>query len=256
MKKRFLRNVSIIFIFMFVATIFLVIVQILFKMPAPYGWLEAEWSAGDFITFFGTIVLGAVACMQTREANKMSQKLMQIEENRDRLEISPFVIVTKWEMYDLNKSDLYHNDGKIRIGIDNSSGNDDQGMLGFSLQFQNTTRSFVTVEFRNGQSTENTKWAMGGMLQSKSNRKLLLKDGESGEIIFYASKKFIMDLEGEKCELKFILENRFAQRYEEKFNVIITHIGNNDTGICCNCFVQDYEITKCGVKEKQEIKKN
>ena len=54
--------------------------------------------------------------MQTREANKMSQKLMQIEENRDRLEISPFVIVTKWEMYNLNKNDLERNDGKIRIG--------------------------------------------------------------------------------------------------------------------------------------------
>lgn len=250
MKKGFRKNIYMIIISIFVAIIFLMIVQMLFKIPAPCDWLEAEWSAGDFITFCGTIVLGIVTCMQTREANKMSQKLMQIEENRDRLETSPFVIVTKWKIYDLNECDLQNSDEKMKIEIENSSANDGQEMLGFSLEFQNTTRSFVTVQLKNGQSGKNTKWNNDGKLKQNRNRKLLLKEGERNEIIFCASKKLIMDLEGKTCELKFILENRFAQRYEEKFNVIIIHIGENDTGICCDCSVQDYEIKKCNLEEK------
>lgn len=253
MRKKFFKDISVIIMFIVAAIIFLMIVQILFKIPAPYDWLEAEWSAGDFVTFCGTIVLGAVACMQTQKANKMSQKLMQIEENRDRLEISPFAMVIKWKMFKLNKDDLYQDDGKIRVGIDNFRENHNEEMIAISLQFQNTTRSFITVQFRNGETSENEKWAHNGINQS--NRKLLLKDGESEEIIFYASEKFIMNLKGKTCQLKFILENRFAERYEEKFNIIFTQIIQNQSNIYCDCFLQNYEIIKCNSEEKEETKK-
>lgn len=50
------------------------------------------------------------------------------------------------------------------------------------------------------------------------------------------------DLESKRCELEFILENRFAQRYKEKFILIITHIS---TSMSCDCRIQEYEVERC-----------
>ncbi len=62
--------------------IFLFGVQILFSIPAPCKWLEAVWEAGDFISFVGTISLGLVTVYQTKKANEMNFRLLQIEEKR------------------------------------------------------------------------------------------------------------------------------------------------------------------------------
>ena len=42
---------------------------------------------------------------------------MEIEKNRDRLEICPFVMVTKWKMYKLRKENILYNHSKIYIEI-------------------------------------------------------------------------------------------------------------------------------------------
>lgn len=67
--------------------IFLLVVQILFSVPAPNKWLEAAWGAGDFISFVGTVSLGLVAVYQTKKANEISFRLLQIEEERRRPQI-------------------------------------------------------------------------------------------------------------------------------------------------------------------------
>ncbi len=67
--------------------IFLFGVQILFSIPAPCKWLDAVWGAGDFISFVGTISLGLVAVYQTKKANEISSRLLQIEEERRRPQI-------------------------------------------------------------------------------------------------------------------------------------------------------------------------
>lgn len=45
------------------------------------------WGAGDFISFVGTISLGLVAVYQTKKANEISSRLLQIEEERRRPQI-------------------------------------------------------------------------------------------------------------------------------------------------------------------------
>lgn len=75
------------FLWICIIAIFLVGVQILFSIPAPRKWLEAVWDAGDFISFVGTIFLGIVAVYQTRKANEISFRLLQIEEERRRPQI-------------------------------------------------------------------------------------------------------------------------------------------------------------------------
>ena len=70
-----------------IIVIFLIGVQVLFSIPAPCKWLEAVWGAGDFISFIGTISLGLVAIYQTKNANEISYRLLQIEEDRRRPQI-------------------------------------------------------------------------------------------------------------------------------------------------------------------------
>lgn len=70
-----------------IIVIFLIGVQVLFSIPAPCKWLEAVWGAGDFISFIGTISLGLVAIYQTKNANEISFRLLQIEEDRRRPQI-------------------------------------------------------------------------------------------------------------------------------------------------------------------------
>lgn len=97
---------------------FLLIVHILFSIPAPCKWLEAVWEAGDFISFVGTMVLGCVAYHQAEQANKMSEKLMDIENNRYKLDIRPFVMLTGWKAYELEIKKLIFNPDKLYIKID------------------------------------------------------------------------------------------------------------------------------------------
>lgn len=114
MKNKFLSNP------LFILAIeigILIIAQILFKIPAPCKWLEAVWSAGDFITFCGTVGLGVVTCTQTQKANEMSQRLMEIEENRDRLEVSPFFMVTKLRMDYMTTTQNMSDEKRILIEI-------------------------------------------------------------------------------------------------------------------------------------------
>ena len=70
-----------------ITILFLIVVQILFSIPAPCKWLDAVWEAGDFISFAGTIVLGLVSVYQTKKANDISIKLLEIEEERSRPQI-------------------------------------------------------------------------------------------------------------------------------------------------------------------------
>ena len=96
------------------SAMFLAFVQVLFTIEAPNKWLEAKWDAGDLISFAGTIVLGFIAISQTQYANKMNQKLleMQYNEYRPLLEITGMVGITKHQLTpaeeDFDKSIALH----------------------------------------------------------------------------------------------------------------------------------------------------
>ncbi len=73
------------------------IIHILFKIKTNFYWLQAEWKAGDILSywgdvlsFIGTVVLGYIAISQTEQANKLSAELLGIEKNKlkPRLDVS------------------------------------------------------------------------------------------------------------------------------------------------------------------------
>lgn len=74
-------------LWIFIIIIFLIGVQIVFSIPAPCKWLAAVWDAGDFISFVGTMALGLIAVYQTKNANELSYRMLQVEEEKRRPQI-------------------------------------------------------------------------------------------------------------------------------------------------------------------------
>lgn len=67
----------------------LIIIHIVFKFHTDCFWLKAEWSAGeilgylgDVMSFVGTVTLGYVAIKQTEQSNSLSNRMVQLEEDR------------------------------------------------------------------------------------------------------------------------------------------------------------------------------
>lgn len=195
--------------------IFLLIVQILFSIPAPCKWLEAVWGAGDFISFVGTIFLGYITISQTERANKMAEKMMEIENDRYKMEIRPFFLVEDWKAYELSAAQIY-NPAKLYICIDSYDGK--SPAIGVGLHLQNTTSSYISVEFSNASSSKG-KWR--NSLSNQPNRKLRLNAGTADEIVFYACEDFMNSQQGSAVNMSFILENRFGERYQESFDLYI-----------------------------------
>lgn len=238
-----MKNAEKWWIWLIASIIFLIVVQILFSIPAPYKWLEAVWEAGNLITFVGTIALGYVAVSQTQRANRMSERLMDIENNRYMLAIRPFIMVTEWKAYDISVGKLLFNPDILYIQI--GSYNDGEPSLGIGLQLQNTTDSYVSAEYLRGHS-DKVKWSNSATNQP--NRKLRLLAGDSQEIVFYANQEYMKSLVDKIITVEFILENRFAERYKESFCLRITVLSNeyihNDGEWYCDAAVQDFKIGK------------
>lgn len=75
------------------AVIFLpiIIIHLLFKIHSHCYWIEAEWSAGDVLGYFGdvlsfvgTVVLGYVAITQTEKAHQLNTELLHLEKNKNK----------------------------------------------------------------------------------------------------------------------------------------------------------------------------
>ena len=76
--------------------------HVLFKWKSGEYWIEAEWSSGDVLGYFGnvlsfigTIGLGYVAISQTEKANKITEELLKIEKER----LKPYLEILTTELY-------------------------------------------------------------------------------------------------------------------------------------------------------------
>ena len=114
-----------------------------------------------------------------------------------------------------------------------------------ALSLTNTTNSFISVRYSEGK-TGNRLWK--NVAVNQSNLKMDLSAGETDEFVFYATKKDLEQLTNSPIELELILENRFSQRYKEKFVIIVTSLSYlpsySDTEWFCQIYAQDYSISK------------
>ncbi len=217
--------------------VFLVAVQILYTIPAPCEWLEAKYEAGDLISFVGTIVLGIVAIVQTKEANEqaetankqakvandMSNRLMELEENRYKLETRPFVMLKDWNGSFENYYNIINCHEKLYIQSTKFELKNGATAFCVSLDLLNTTQAYVSVQVNNLEYVDGNKSVFDGLSYANTvNISLRLNPGESGSIVFWGDTQILKDaLSHGKIRFSFILENRFGERYQESFDAVI-----------------------------------
>ena len=227
----------------------LLIVHLLFKWNSGVDFFVAKWSAGDalayvgtMLTFIGTIALSYMALKASNKANELSQKVIDMELNNYKLDLRPFVLVSDWNAYEIDCTELIDNPAKKYIQIGKyQNGN----ALGLAIKLTNTSNSCITVQYSTGIS-RNPELNWGNAAVNQSNLKMILSPGESDEFVFYATKEFMEKQISHRVKIELILENRFSKRYKESFTVLITSLSNKVKTLpgqwYCHLFAQDYEI--------------
>lgn len=91
----------------------IILIHILFLLPAPCYWLDAKWEAGDILGYFGdvlsflgSVVLGYIAIKQAEKANLISEKLMVLDLAKSKPCLD-FVNMQKYKYILLSKGDKY-----------------------------------------------------------------------------------------------------------------------------------------------------
>ncbi len=227
----------------------IIIVHLLFKWYSGIDFLVAEWSAGDLLsymgtilTFIGTIVLSVLALQASNKANELSKKVIEIEQDRYRLEMRPFVIVSNWEAFEIDAKTLVDDPKEkyIQIGLYKSG-----KALGLALELTNTTQSCITVQYSHG-TVRNPELCWGNAAVNQENLKMTLAPGAKDKFIFYATPEFMKKQISQRVTIDLTLENRFSKRYKETFVIIITSLSDKVSKIPgkwhCNLFSQEYTI--------------
>ena len=229
----------------------LIVVHLLFKWYSGVDFLVAEWDAGDILgyigtilTFVGTIILSILALQASNKANELSKKVIEIEQDRNRLELRPFVLVSNWKAYEIDSKELiddpkekYIQIGKYNAGV----------ALGLELELTNTTQSCITVQYSGG-TVRNPNLCWSNAAVNQENLKMTLSPGAKDTFIFYAPPAFMQQQVGQRVTVELTLENRFSKRYKETFVVIITSLSDKVSlqpgRWHCHLVAQEYTIAR------------
>lgn len=92
----------------------LLLVHILYKIKTGIWWVESEWTAGDLLSFIGTVlsfigttILGCITVKLSKDSNEMNRRLVDIENKRtiiERDERLGYVLPGQVEVLFLNRT--------------------------------------------------------------------------------------------------------------------------------------------------------
>lgn len=222
--------------------------------------IEQVGSADAWIGFAGAGMGGVITMLvlyftlkPSIKANELSEKLMNMEEARYKLEMRPFAFVSNWEAFDITPEELVDNPTEKYIQI----GEYKQGnALGIALELTNTTQSCIAVSYSCGNS-QNGSDNWGNAAVNQENLKMTLSSGEKDRFVFYASPEFMTKQLHNRVTVELFLENRFAERYKETFELIITSLSNKVSRTQgkwhCHLFAQNYTIWRFKRNKAGEI---
>ena len=240
-----------------IATVPPILVHVFFKMRTGVDFFVSEWTAGGFleyiatvISFIGTMILSIVAIYSSTKANELSNRITDIEQDKYKLDLRPFVIVTGWKAFLEESSEIQYKPERKYIQI----GEFNQGqVLCFSLELTNTTSSWISVEFLHGEAINH---ARRNSAVNQSNLKMHLMPVASDRFVFYATQECIEKLLSGLVTIELILENRFSKRYKESFSIILTSLSYLETYRTdewfCRVYAQDYSIKRFELNDNQE----
>lgn len=205
---------------------------------------------GSFLSFMGTVILGALALYQTKEANSLSKRLMSIEEARYKLEVRPFFILSGWRVDRKNIIDIIRETDLLSVDI---GSNHSEQQLCLILSLTNTTSSYISIKYDHAMYVDETlkcNWTHGYL--NTFDSKLKLSAGETKELRFYGIEDTFKDTFNKgSMSFTFILENRFGERYTEIFDAGIGMMPPATKGTLPYIFIEgfNYRIGKNILKD-------
>lgn len=231
-------------------SIFVLLLPIIVHIFSPkfYSEITADGILGYISTIFSsvsTIIISIVAIFQSNKANDLSLKLSEIEDNRYKIEMRPFFLITDWKVYKKNYDELIFNPTKLSIEISHIK---DDDVLCLELVLQNTTKSFITVSYYSSVCNEQKNYWLNSKC-NQDNSKISIPEESNNSIIFYADYNKFEKYKNKMITLEFNLENIIGEVYREIVDIFIIDIvsqkvNGKEEEYFCQLIPQNYRVGK------------
>jgi hypothetical protein len=190
------------------------------------------------------IKLSEYSIAQTDISNDISNRLLELEENRQYLDMRPSFVVTQWRAPIKNFNSICINPECLSIQVGEYS---DGEAWGIEFELFNTSAGFESICFNEAHSVDG-KYKWTNSMTGASTRKLELPSLEKTKVYFYADKSFWKKQEQVAFVLDFFVRNRIDVPYREKFEFMImsmTDIVNHKEGeVYLHLEIQNYSVGK------------
>ena len=246
------------YVWLILTILFLVVVQVLFRIPAPNKWLDAVWDAGDVISFVGTIVLGFIAVKQTAEANRTaelatntSNKLIELQQKEyiPVISVTGFVGLTKHQYHNIDDKHI------SKIGIGEFRTKENEVELGYMLSV-----------YEDGFTARKSAFCRSYEMHIKYTGKFIVKDIILESVIFegyefYQKYKVNASLESSLCNeeemrlFMFLMSNEdFTDASTNAYRYLTAHKLSYEVkliGVDGQVYKERMVVNKHLVKEKE-----
>ncbi len=224
--------------------ILLVGVQLLFLIPAPYRFLDAVWEPGEILTLLGSVFLGIVAVYQTYESNALSKRMLDLEEDKYKLELRPFVMITDSVLRRYHIKNIMEFPGDFEYCTSILSCDTSQNRLALSIEVQNTTESYLMIGHHKIISEDNNgaNISFTNCVETPS-RFMGIRAGETKKLTYLFGTQWVGKLAGNRYKFIFTLINRLGESYLESCEVDFIKLQCEDQ-LDVYLEAQGYEVNK------------
>lgn len=233
-----------------------------FQSPKTQSEITADGFLGYAIGalgFVATLILSALALWQTQhnqkendkaqqEMKELNDRMFEIEENNYKIKLRPFVNISSYSISYYGKNDI--DDNSLWIVTDDTNVSSAGKYPALVLSLVNTTDSIISLSYNEAESSD-VQWLTQYLNLKRLN--LTLLPAESKNVIFFAGQDKLLGMEGKTIRLSFFLDNRFAQRYKESFDLYFNYINRIDNKWHFTIFSQNFSLIKFSKDEKGEI---
>lgn len=206
---------------------------------------------GNCVASIPTIIIAAVAIWQTNkankiaeESNKISKKLLELEDLRQRLELRPSFAVINWRAPVKSFESITMHPELLSVQVGPYS---DGIAWGIELELLNTSSGFETICYNEAIDECKNKIWLNCMVGMK-NRKIELPSLETSTIYFFADREFWKSQNDKKIIVDFFVNNRLDCPYRESFELFIIsmsdEVQHKENEVYLHLEIQNYNVGK------------
>lgn len=205
-----------------IVVLVMVITPMTIHLVSPF--IRSEISADGILGYLAncivaipTIIIAIVAIWQTKESNEISERLLELEQDRQRLDLRPAFVIEHWDapMRNFETTSILPEDLCIQIGKYS------HGIAwGLRLTLLNISSGYETIIF-NSAVAKDGAFTWKNSMSMATTRKIGLAPLEKKDIYFYADEEAFKSQLGKAIILDFYVKNRLGDTYKEQMEVYI-----------------------------------